>query len=112
LETAAWECIECQDGQEAVDEYAETKPHLVLMDVAMQPLDGLSATAGIKARFPSARIMMLTQFDDAQMRSAASRADACGYILKENLIGLPDVIQAQNPAVETASNGSLCSPAI
>ncbi len=104
LETADWECIECDDGQQAVEQYAQTKPDLVLMEIAMPHLDGIRATAQIKARFPAARIMMLTQYSDSELRAAADRAGACGYILKENLLSLQTAIQAQTPATNNGSS--------
>jgi two-component system response regulator DegU len=107
LDTAAWECVECQDGNEAVEQYAQSQPDLVLMDISMEQLDGIRATAQIKARFPDARIMMLTQYDDPNLRAAADQAGACGYILKENLLGLSTAIQAQTREAATHSiNGS------
>jgi CheY-like chemotaxis protein len=105
LRTAGWDCVECQNGQEAVDQYANEKPDLVLMDIAMEHLDGISATAQIKAQFPGARIMIVTQYDDQDLRAAADKAGACGYILKENLLGLRAAIQAQTPALTNGSNG-------
>ncbi len=106
LESAGWQCLECEDGQEAVDRYGETHPDLVLMDIAMEHLDGLRATAQIKARFPAARIMILSQYDEPELHAAAGEAGACGYILKENLLGLPTAIEAQTPTVSNNSTGS------
>jgi two-component system response regulator DegU len=88
------EVLECQDGQEAVEQFAHARPDFVLMDVAMQPLDGLRATAQIKARFPEARIIILTQYDDADLRAAANQAGACAYLLKEDLSALPRIVQS------------------
>jgi CheY-like chemotaxis protein len=98
LETAGWECVECQDGQEAVEKYARLLPDLVLMDIAMENLDGLCATAQIKANFPTAKVMMLTELDDPYLRAAAEEAGACGYILKEDLLGLPGAIETSAAA--------------
>ena len=85
--------MECQDGQEAVELFPRLRPDLVLMDIAMKGLDGLSATAQIKARFPAARIIMLTEFDDPDLREAAQRAGVCGYVLKEHLSQLLDLLE-------------------
>jgi DNA-binding NarL/FixJ family response regulator len=94
LQTARCNCIECQDGLEAVETYETSMPDLVLMDLSMERLDGLGATARIKASFPAARIMILTQHDDPHLRAAADKAGACGYILKDDLLGLPAAIAA------------------
>jgi CheY-like chemotaxis protein len=90
-----WDFIECQDGQEAVDRYPATRPDLVLMDIAMAGLDGLRATAQIKRRFPAARILILTEHDDPLFRAAAQQAGACGFLPKENLLGLENAVRGQ-----------------
>jgi len=87
--------VECEDGQEAVDRYPQAQPDLVLMDIEMKPLDGLQASARIKARFPGARIFILTQYDDADLHTAAAQAGACGYVLKENLPQVRVLIEAE-----------------
>jgi CheY-like chemotaxis protein len=103
LELAGWECSECQDGQEALEQYEQMQPDLVLMDLSMEHLDGIGATTRIKARFPAARILILTEYDNPQLRMAALQAGACGYVLKENLLGLQNAIRAQ---IATPVHGS------
>ncbi len=88
------EWVECKDGHEAVRRYPQAQPDLVLMDIAMKPLDGLRASAQIKARFPDARIVMLTQYDEADLRAAAREVGAIAYLLKENLLEARDFIEA------------------
>jgi DNA-binding NarL/FixJ family response regulator len=83
---------------------ARSMPDLVLMDITMERLDGLRATALIKARFPAARIMMLTEHDDPHLRACAVEAGACGYILKEDLLDLPGAIEAHVPAMINSLN--------
>ena len=100
------------DGQQAVELYAQLQPDLVLMDISMEHVDGLAATAQIKARFPKARIMILSQYDDPNLRAAADRAGACGYILKENLLDVPTIIEAHSPASDNGSNGGAPTTAI
>jgi DNA-binding NarL/FixJ family response regulator len=55
------------------------------MDVSIVPMDGITATRHIVETFPSARIVIVTQYDDARFRAAAQEAGACGYVVKENL---------------------------
>lgn len=95
LEPLAAEFVECDSGWEAVDQYSRALPDLVVMDIAMSLLDGLEATVVIKARFPEARIVILTHYDEADLRAAASKAGACAYVLKEELFGLEQVIRDQ-----------------
>ncbi len=85
LQDAGAEFIECGSGREAVRDYVRMQPDLVLMDIAMKDVDGLTATAQIKSAAPTARIVMLTQYDDPELRTAAERAGAAGYLLKDDL---------------------------
>lgn len=93
------ECIaECGDGAQAVAVYAERQPEWVLMDIQMPVLDGLSATKQIRAAFPQARIVIVTEYSDERLRVAAREAGACGYVLKENLLALRALFVGDNPA--------------
>ena len=89
---------ECGDGAEAEARYAELQPDWVLMDIEMPRVDGIAATRRIKAAFPDARILIVTNYGDAALRAAALAAGACGYVLKENLLELRRLLQpAANP---------------
>ena len=85
---------ECGDGVEAEARYAELQPDWVLMDIEMPHLDGITATRRIKAAFPAARILIVTNYNDAALRATALAAGACGYVLKENLLTLKDILTA------------------
>lgn len=87
--------VECADGCEALQTYAAHKPDWVLMDIEMPALDGISATRRITLAFPEARILIVTEYDDADWREEAWRAGACGYVLKESLAGLRRILQGQ-----------------
>lgn len=92
---------ECGDGAEAEARYAELQPDWVLMDIEMPRVDGIAATRRIKAAFPAARILIVTNYDEADLRSAALAAGACGYVLKENLQELRRLLQPAAPAANT-----------
>jgi CheY-like chemotaxis protein len=97
------EVYEASDGGEAIAVCAEERPDWVLMDVRMKPIDGLRATAAIKARFAETRIVIVSQYNDAELRTEAARAGACAYVLKENLHELPSLLLAMQTAAATAS---------
>jgi CheY-like chemotaxis protein len=84
--SSVWECC---DGSEALTAYANQRPDVVLMDIQMPGLDGLTATRRIRALDPHARVVVLTDHDDDDLRRAAVEAGACGYLLKQNLSDLP-----------------------
>lgn len=80
------ECYECDDGAQALSAYARHRPDWVLMDIKMKEMDGLAATRAIKATYPEARIVIVTNYDDADLREAAFEAGACEYVLKDDLL--------------------------
>jgi CheY-like chemotaxis protein len=84
--------VECSDGAEALQAYRAHQPDWVLMDIEMRRLDGLSATRQIKAAFPEARIVIVTEYDDPAWRNEARRAGACAYVLKETLYELRRIL--------------------
>lgn len=78
------------------------------MDLRMKPIDGLRATASIKAHFPQTRIAIVSQYADPELRAEAARVGACAYVLKENLQELPALLarlRAGNGTCEAAEPG-------
>jgi CheY-like chemotaxis protein len=97
------EVCEASDGGEAIAVCAEERPDWVLMDVRMKPIDGLRATAVIKARFPDTRVVIVSECDDAGLRTEAARVGACAYVLKDNLHELTRILAGVSPET-TAQN--------
>ena len=83
---------ECGDGAQARSTYAEHQPDWVLMDLAMPEVDGITATRQIRADHPAARVIIVTANDSSAMREEARSAGACGYVLKENLLNLRQIL--------------------
>lgn len=83
---------ECTDGALALAAYAEQRPDWVLMDIRMHEMDGITATRGIKASYPEAHVCIVTDHDDSELRQAAREAGAEGYVVKENLLMLRQVL--------------------
>lgn len=73
---------EADDGQQAVELYARERPDLAVLDLQMPRMGGLDALRSIRERFPLARILILTAFDDDPYVFAALKAGANGYLLK------------------------------
>ena len=80
--------IESGNGDEAVDQYHVHMPDLVIMDIRMERTDGIAATRAIRSKHPEARVVVVTQYDDDDLRSAACEAGAIGYVLKDDLSAL------------------------
>ena len=81
----AYETYECQDGFEAVIRYEQIHPDWVLMDIDLPGQDGIKATRELLNAAPAAQVLIVTGYDDTEMRHAAGAAGARGYGLKENL---------------------------
>jgi DNA-binding NarL/FixJ family response regulator len=74
---------EANDGGEAIRLVGELKPDVVLMDIAMKPVNGLDAAARINAKYPDVRILILSMHANEEYVLQALRAGASGYLLKE-----------------------------
>lgn len=76
------------DGEEALAiverlQAEQMAPHVVLMDVRMPRLDGITATRTIIECWPEIRVVILTTFDDRELIQAGLQAGALGYVLKD-----------------------------
>jgi len=76
---------ECGDGRDALEMYRTYRPGWVLMDVRMKQLDGIAATKQIRAEFPGARIIIVTEYDDPALRNEAREAGAAAFVRKDDL---------------------------
>ena len=74
---------EAQNGQIAIARVKELQPDVVLMDIRMPIMDGVTATKEICQQFPHVNILVLTTFDDDTYVAAAIRFGAKGYLLKD-----------------------------
>jgi NarL family two-component system response regulator LiaR len=75
---------EAADGREAVEKLEKTPADVVLMDLVMPRMDGLTAISEIKRRNPAARILVLTSFAADDKVFPAIKAGALGYLLKDS----------------------------
>jgi len=71
------------DGAEAVRLAGEHRPDVVLMDLRMPGTDGITATADLRQRLPSARVLVLTTYADQDAIVPALQAGARGYLTKD-----------------------------
>jgi two-component system response regulator NreC len=83
LEEAAFELVgEAVGGYEAIDMVEKTNPDVLILDLSMPDLDGISVTRKLKLQFPDLKILILTLHEDEALLKEAMKAGASGYILK------------------------------
>jgi DNA-binding NarL/FixJ family response regulator len=73
---------EATDGLEAVQMAGSCKPDVVLMDLMMPEMDGITATREIRQKYPPVQVIVLTSFSDADLVQGALQAGAIGYLQK------------------------------
>ncbi len=74
---------EASNGEEALRLAAQLQPQVVLMDLRMPVLDGVTATRRLRTLLPDCRVLVLTTFDDDEFVFDGLRAGAVGYLLKD-----------------------------
>lgn len=80
-----WNIVaEACDGREAIEKAIETDPDIILLDLEMPNLNGIQAAKIIRQRCPKSKILFLTQDGDVEVRNAAMKVGASGYVLKMN----------------------------
>jgi len=83
FEEAAFDLVgEAAGGYEALELVEKTKPDVLILDLSMPDLDGISVTRKIKPNFPDLKILILTLHEDEALLKEAIKAGAAGYILK------------------------------
>jgi DNA-binding NarL/FixJ family response regulator len=89
----AFEVRECSSGEEAVDLCAEFTPDVITMDLRMKAMSGLEATQKLLSRAPQTTVIVVTQSDILELRSAALRAGARHIVYKDDLMGLRQFLE-------------------
>jgi DNA-binding NarL/FixJ family response regulator len=98
---------EAEDGADAAEAVRRCRPDVVLMDVRMPRLDGIAATAAVRALDPAPSVIVLTTFDLDDHVFGALQAGAAGFLLKDT--PPRDLVQAVRVV---ASGASMLSPTV
>ena len=85
--------VECSDGGAAIRAFDELLPDWLLMDINMQPVDGLTAMRTILDKHPEARIIIISQYQDARTRDTALAMGAYAFVGKDDLTSLRELIE-------------------
>lgn len=86
-------------GGQALDLAARERPDAVVLDLAIEGVDGIDVLPSLRRMLPDARIIIFTGHDDARLREQAMSAGASAWVLKGgDLAGLLDELSAAIPA--------------
>jgi len=88
---------EAGDGEEAVRVCERLQPDVILMDLLMPKMDGVTAIKAIKTRWPQIQIIALTSFKEKEYVEGALKAGANGYLLKD--VSAEELVNAIRKAV-------------
>jgi two-component system, response regulator PdtaR len=90
---------EAGDGSEAILLAEEHEPDVLVMDLRIPVMDGIEATRIIASSHPSTRVVILSSFEDRDLRQAAADAGASAYVVKGSSSEpiLEAVIRAADP---------------
>ncbi len=78
---------DAQNGEEAISMSVKLQPDVILMDLRMPVMDGVTATQRIHSSLPRSNVIILTTFDNDQAVFEGLKAGALGYLLKDASIG-------------------------
>jgi DNA-binding NarL/FixJ family response regulator len=78
-------CGEAEDGQDAVKKAAELKPDVILLDISMPAMDGLSAAEIIRRDAPDSEILIVTHFESLDLARYAAQTGVRAYITKSRI---------------------------
>ena len=96
---------EAENGQQAVGAAQKLRPDVVLLDLAMPLLNGVEAARHIAHKVPTAKVLILSSYSDAQHVRQAIAAGVAGYLMKQSAGA--DLLEAIR---ETAGGGAYFSP--
>jgi two-component system, NarL family, nitrate/nitrite response regulator NarL len=74
---------EARNGNELLQLLESVKPDVVMTDISMPGMDGITAIAEIHARFPSVKVIVLSMYDTVDFVKRAVANGACGYLMKD-----------------------------
>jgi DNA-binding NarL/FixJ family response regulator len=78
-------CGEAEDGRDAVKKAAELQPDVILLDISMPAMDGLTAAELIRRDAPQTEILIVTHFESLDLARYAAQTGVRGYIAKSRI---------------------------
>ncbi len=87
---------ECLDGDEVVPCYKENKPDWVFLDIQMGRMYGFAAARSLISQFPTARIVIISDFDNQDLRKVSEEIGVKYYLNKDELFRINTIIKQFN----------------
>jgi DNA-binding NarL/FixJ family response regulator len=98
---------EARNGNELLQLLESVKPDVVMTDISMPGMDGITAIAEIHSRFPSVKVIVLSMYDTVDFVKRAVASGACGYLMKD-----APPFELEQSIRSVMATGSYFSPAI
>lgn len=98
---------EARDGKELIALVEDLMPDVVMTDISMPGMDGITAIAEIHARHPQVRLLVLSMYDTVDFVKRAVANGACGYLMKD-----APPFELEQAVRSVMATGSYFSPAI
>ena len=78
-----WEvCGEAVDGSDAIEKTKMLQPDVLVLDISMPRVNGLEVARAVRRDYPRTQVVILSQYDESEMRPYAIEAGARGYVSK------------------------------
>ena|ERR1700722_9592319 len=78
-----WEvCGEAVDGSDAIEKTKMLQPDILVLDISMPRVNGLEVARAVRRDYPRTQVVILSQYDESEMRPYAIEAGARGYVSK------------------------------
>lgn len=98
-DNGSFEIIECDNGEQAIGNYALHQPDIVLMDVQLGKMNGLQATEEIYKTDAQAKVIIVTSHDSSSIRRKAKKLHTSGFVRKDHLQEVTSILENfLNPA--------------
>jgi DNA-binding NarL/FixJ family response regulator len=98
---------EARDGKELIGLVEELNPDIVMTDISMPGMDGITAIAEIHSKHPQVRLLVLSMYDTVDFVKRAVANGACGYLMKD-----APPMELEQAVRSVMASGSYFSPAI
>ena len=98
---------EARDGRELIALVADLMPDIVMTDISMPGMDGITAISEIHAKYPEVRLLVLSMYDTVDFVKRAVANGACGYLMKD-----APPFELEQAVRSVMATGSYFSPSI